>query len=366
MKRPIRTASLVLVLITLLSACNLPSSGGATTDPNVMFTAAAQTVEAQLTTVAPLSTPTLPPPPPTNTPAGPPPTTAPPTTSPPTATAVCDKAEFIDDITVDDGTVFAPGETFTKTWRLKNIGTCTWTTSYALVCASGDCMNGPSSQPLAGSVPPGQMVDISVNLTAPSSPGSYRGYWKLRNAAGVLFATIYVDIKVEITSSGFDLYTRAPEAQWVTGAGVIPFDGSDTDSRGFVKYRPNALLENGARPSKVLETHPQWVTDGAISGEYPAYTVVAGEHFLAKIGFLAKTDGTCGVGDAIFQLNYKEGGTLYPLGEWHETCDGSLRSIDVNLNSIAGKTVRFVLAVSANGSSGQDWAVWVNPRVQIP
>lgn len=365
MKGRLRTAP-VLVLIFLV-ACNLPSAGAPTTAPDLMFTAAAQTVEAQLTASSSLSTPTLPPSLPTNTPppvATPISTPAIPPTAPPTATQVCDKAEFIKDVTIPDGTMLSPGEAFTKTWRLKNIGACTWTTAYALVCDSGDCMSGPSAQPLAGSVAPGQIVDISVPLVAPASPGHYRGYWKLRNAAGVLFAGVYVDINVG--SSGFDLYSRAPDAQWVSGAGVLPFGGPDTDNRGFVMYRSGALLENGSRPNKVLETHPQWVNDGVISGEYPAYTVVAGEHFLAKIGFMAKNDGTCGVGDAIFQLNYLEGGTLHPLGEWHETCDGSLRSVNVNLNSLAGKTVQFVLVVMANGSSGQDWAVWVNPRIEIP
>jgi hypothetical protein len=112
--------------------------------------------------------------------------------------------------------------------------------------------------------------------------------------------------------------------------------------------------------------HPQWVDNGVITGLYPAYTVVSGEHFTAKIGFLAKNDGTCGTGDAKFQLNYKESGVLKPLGEWTDTCDGTLKSIDFNLSSIAGKTVQFALAVMANGSAGQDWAVWVNPQVKIP
>jgi len=52
------------------------------------------------------------------------------------------------------------------------------------------------------------------------------------------------------------------------------------------------------------------VDNGVITGRYPAYTVVAGEHFTAKIGFLAKSDGTCGTGNVKFQLNYKESGVL--------------------------------------------------------
>jgi hypothetical protein len=65
-------------------------------------------------------------------------------------------------------------------------------------------------------------------------------------------------------------------------------------------------------------------------------------------------------------LNYKEGSASTNLGQWTDTCDGVLKDIDVDLSSIAGRTVQFVLAVVANGSALQDDAVWVTPRVEIP
>jgi hypothetical protein len=217
-------------------------------------------------------------------------------------------------------------------------------------------------------------VDVSVNFTAPTTSGSYRSYWRIRNSSGVLIPVLggtqgksfFVDIKVSVVSSGYDLHTRATDANWVSSAGTLSFGGPDTDSNGFAMYRNSQKLEDGTSPTKVLEMHPQWVDNGVITGLYPAYTVVSGEHFTAKIGFLAQSDGTCGTGDAKFQLNYKESGVLKPLGEWTDTCDGTLKSIDVNLSSIAGKTIQFALAVMANGPAGQDWAVWVSPQVKIP
>jgi hypothetical protein len=131
-------------------------------------------------------------------------------------------------------------------------------------------------------------------------------------------------------------------------------------------YRNGQKLEDGSSSGKILETHPQFVNDGVITGLYPAYTVVSGEHFMAKLGFLAQSDGTCGVGNVKFQLNYREAGVTKSLQEWAESCDGALRQVDVDLSSLAGKTVQFALAISANGSSSQDWAVWVNPEVKIP
>src|SRR6266511_6187810 len=50
----------------------------------------------------------------------------------------CDHAQFVSDLTSPDGSSFAPGAVFTKSWRLLNIGTCTWNTSYNIVWVGGD------------------------------------------------------------------------------------------------------------------------------------------------------------------------------------------------------------------------------------
>jgi Ig-like domain from next to BRCA1 gene len=137
-----------------------------------------------------------------------PPTSAPVLTNTPvpTATAVsyCDWVNFIKDVTIPDGTKFAPGETFTKTWRLKNRGTCTWTSDYMLVFTSGDPMGSTTAVRLPGNVAPGQTVDVSVTLTAPAKRGDQVGYWMLRNSSGLLFGygdranqAFYVDINVD-------------------------------------------------------------------------------------------------------------------------------------------------------------------------
>ncbi|HKI55474.1 MAG TPA: NBR1-Ig-like domain-containing protein [Anaerolineales bacterium] len=363
----------ILLFVFILSSCNLPSSAQATEEPNAVFTQAALTVQAQLSEATPFNTPTLPPPAPTNTAITLPTTvlaTLPPAAS---ATPVCDQAQFIKDVTIPDGTTFLPNETFVKTWRLRNAGNCTWS-GYTLVFDSGESMNGTS--PIAiGTVSPGQEVDLSVTLTAPATNGSYRSYWRIRNPSGVLLPVLngnqgqsfFADIKVGASSSGYDFYTRAASAVWISSAGSLTFGGPDSDADGFAMYKDGQKVEGGSTPSKVLETHPQFVDDGVISGRFPAYNVVTGEHFTAQIGFLAKADGTCGAGNAKFQLNYKEGGgSVTPLNSWTETCDGTLKSVDVDLTSLAGKNVEFILAILANGPSTQDWAIWIRPQIAIP
>ena len=179
---------LLLSSLTLfIFACTLPANQQKKNDPNIIFTAAAQTASVQLTEIAS-----------NNTITETAPTISPvltPTAKTPTGKD-CDKAKFIKDITVSDGTVFAPGESFTKTWRVKNIGTCTWTTNYALVIDSGSEMSGVSPTSLTSSVAPGETIDISVNLVAPNTHGDYQGNWQIKNDSGEKFAKIYVQIKV--------------------------------------------------------------------------------------------------------------------------------------------------------------------------
>ncbi len=149
---------------------------------------------------------------PTATVTGTPPTPTPTSTAPtPTSTVApssCDKAQFIKDVTVPDGTTFTPGETFNKTWRLKNVGSCTWGTNYQLVFYSGEKLGGPDALTFPKSVAPGQTVDLTVSLTAPNAAGSYRGYWMFKNASNALFGIgsqanrpWWVDIKVSGTAA---------------------------------------------------------------------------------------------------------------------------------------------------------------------
>jgi hypothetical protein len=105
-----------------------------------------------------------------------------------TPVAACtDKATFIKDVTIPDGTRLLPGQSFVKTWRLRNDGTCTWTTDYVLVFAGGSSLGGPSAVPFATAVAPGHTVDLSVTLTAPAGNGAYESRWQLRNANNQLF-----------------------------------------------------------------------------------------------------------------------------------------------------------------------------------
>jgi hypothetical protein len=203
MHKKYKTGSFILALTLLLAACK-PSQPESTptTDPAALKTAAAQTASAYMTATALVmpsqtSTPTT-----TTTATVTATTTLTPTPPPvgtPTATTVLlqgERAQFVSE-TVPDGTDFKPGEVFTKSWRFRNAGTSTWTAGYALVFISGEKMGGPDRVGLLADVPPGSTVDISVNLVAPASAGTYTGYWKLLSTSGkYIDDAVFVQIDV--------------------------------------------------------------------------------------------------------------------------------------------------------------------------
>jgi len=120
------------------------------------------------------------PPPPTPTPA---PTVAP--------TAVVDpscvpSARFVEDVTVPDDSLYNGGVNFTKTWRLRNDGECAWEPGTTWVWISGELI-GAQSPVEVELAQPGRIVDISVDMVAPLSPGTYRSYWRLQRPDGEYF-----------------------------------------------------------------------------------------------------------------------------------------------------------------------------------
>jgi hypothetical protein len=83
----------------------------------------------------------------------------------------------------------APGQDFTKIWRFENVGTCTWSEDYRAVQIVGDAMNSPFSVSFDQIVPPGESIDIAVEMTAPIIPSCYQGNWILQDEQGNQFGT---------------------------------------------------------------------------------------------------------------------------------------------------------------------------------
>jgi hypothetical protein len=234
--------SVIWVCTCLLIAACSSADGEAspTPEPESILTAAAQTANAQLTELAkPQATTTPEPPGGTDTSFTPTattdlnPTDGPDVITSPSATVATggvDQAEFSADVTIPDGTDFNPGEEFTKVWNLRNSGTNTWTPEYTLAFFTGEQMSAPAEVPLSVNVAPGATVDVSVDMVAPQSGGTYTGYWKMRNPAGEFFdfwVFVQIDVVGEIAAG-----TASPKPSGsgqVTKASIKVDDSSPAD-----------------------------------------------------------------------------------------------------------------------------------------
>ena len=394
---------IICIFALSLTACNLPSNA-TPTPAHAINTAVAQTVIAQLTQdttgqATPVAqTPVIQPSPtsvlvqPTNPPqAQPSPTPIRPTATaivlptntpiPPTATPIpvpCDRAHFEEDVTFPDGNDVPAGSSFIKTWRLKNTGACTWNSSYSLVFQKGESML-PSGSPAAyqlttGVIAPGQTIDVSVTLKAPDKPGTYQGFWLLRNGAGVLFgigdnAEKSFWVKVDVIDAAtptpnaavqFDFIAKGPSAEWHNASSILPWGDPNDDTPGVAVSVENVKLNNDKTYAKVLATYPQRVNDGQVWGIFPGYTVQDKDRFRTLLGFRS----SCGEANVKFQLKYRDGNNEVIVGEWLKSCDNKALDIDLDLSSLKGKTLQFILLVSTNGSPNDDRAIWVAPRIE--
>lgn len=273
-----------------------------------------------------------------------------------TPSGSCDQAAFVDE-TIPDGSQFPPGAVFTKTWTLRNAGSCTWNTDYDIVFSSGNAMNAPQALPLSkDSVPPGSSVTISIPFTTPLVGGSYRADFKLRNAEGVLFS--FKDpsqsfwVEIQVMTGKIDLVALACSIRWSSAAGELPCPGLPTDSRGFAYTDFAPVLENGNKDDEpALWLGVQQIQDGILRGTLPVMLIPENAKFSTVLG-CASDQKFC---DITFRLSYQEGDKpAVEIAHWQKTNDGKLLKISQDLSSLSGKSVRIMLQLEANGSSQGD------------
>ena len=180
---------IILFCALLLTACNFPLNGNLTPTPNI--TQAYATIQAQILTRQPQTTSSalgtaipaagqV-----SSTPFSTQVMDIPLSSTQVIPTVVCDRIQpgIPLDVTIPDDTIIPPGESLIKTWRLVNSGNCAWTTDYAITWFSGALFSSARTYQLERVVPPGSSVDISVEMTAPITPGTYQSNWKLQNGS---------------------------------------------------------------------------------------------------------------------------------------------------------------------------------------
>jgi len=236
MKRTFALISLLVVTSFLPGAC-----GPSADNKSVIATAIVQTMRAQAA-----STPDAPSSP--TPPVDPTLATLTPPATPTTAIASgsytdCMVASFVSE-NPPDKTIYKPGETFLKTWRIQNNSNCAWNTGYKLVFWNGDQMGSAYNYNFPQGLPPGESADVSIQLKAPDTTGTFKGEWKLQTPDGQNFgvgqysAALWAEIVVVaadetptygVTSVTYDLERNPPSGcntnNWYTVTAHVSFSG---------------------------------------------------------------------------------------------------------------------------------------------
>jgi hypothetical protein len=232
-------------------------------------------------------------------------------------------------------------------------------------------MGGQNLMLLPSEVAPGQTIDLAMNFKAPLIEGDYRGNWQIRNDKGEIFGTtrtankpFWVDIKVKapaLSGTVYDFVANACSAQWFSGAGTLNCPGVDKDANGFVLKQTTSKLEDGrslTRPS--LLTMPQDTFNGYIRAVYPSFKVQNGDRFQTIVNCEGGAT-SCGV---LLRVDYQlSDGIVRDFWAFGEQYDGQYFTADLDLSSLAGQDVKFVLTVLSLGPASGDRTLWVEPRI---
>jgi len=318
-------------LLAAVLACNLSPATSATLSPSDIETLSAQTIVAiqwqtlmaqgtvpsqggttQVASAGPNDTATN-----TLMPSVTPTVFVPSLTYTPTASSTpvpCNWARFISDVTIPDNWETTPSDHFTKTWRLQNAGSCTWTSGYSLVFDHGDQMGAPAAQQLTpGTVAPGGTVDVSVNLVSPNVAGTYQGYFKLRASDNSIFGI-----------------------------------GNDANTAFWVKIKVNAILPPPAIAPTTNQVFSQVsITAGNVGHATvacPAGSVVVGGGFAAGNSMVVYTHSMEGNGWGAYAKNYSGSAQL-------------LNAYAICLSGASGTTQQILKQITvAAGGVGYDTA----------
>lgn len=286
--------------------------------------------------------------------------------------ASCNQVGSVIDVNMPDGTAVKPGEKFSKIWRIKNAGTCTWTKAYDLIPAGGAEFTTLKEIPLTKEVKTGATIDMSVEMVAPTKEGTYISYWEMQDntgrgfglggqAKGVFWVKIVVGGGTAEGASRvvYSMASNVCYASWLSSTGSLNCPGAVNTSKGSISSQNSVVMEDGStRSGSTLIAVPN--PGGAISGVYPAIQINEGDTFSAVIGCLGEHPDC----DIAFSLSYKASdGQTGSLGSWGHTEDGYSDELNIDLSSLAGRTASLILNVNANSSSTDNIGYWISPRV---
>jgi len=245
-------------------------------------------------------------------------------------------------------------------------------------------------------VAPNETIDISIDLVAPAIPSIYKGVWLFEANNGKRFGLgksstgqIWVQVKVisaptstpapslkptqtSIATTGpilslpalgdqvYDFASQICSAQWQSNNGTESCSGSVGEPQGAVTLVTLPTLEDGVtlnNPAILINPNSQ---KGFIRGTYPEYLVQPGDHFRA----IASCEANAVTCSALFRVSYQDASNalvdLWAVGEFH---DQKYTKIDIDLSSLAGKKIKFILDVTPLNSEPNNSVFWASPGI---
>lgn len=286
---------LSLFLFLFLSACNgmaiVPVENTPAPALTLIFPPTTIPVTLSAPTSLPASSPT------------PLPATALPLPSPstPTPAGGCmDSAQYVADVTLPDGSIVTADAPLTKTWRVKNTGTCVWDRRYAIAFVDGTLFSAYDAFTLSISAAPGETVNISISMRGPIYPGVYTSEWKLRAPDGTLFG---------VGRSNAPLTVKVSVGSGADGAVIA----------GFVYQDVNGNLQYDANSDPLMANRTVQVQQGqcglggtvlasALSGADGRYTLTGDFSGAVCVALLGE-----GMVDHVADLTLPAGGSYNPV-----------------------------------------------------
>jgi arginine/lysine/histidine transporter system substrate-binding protein len=179
----------------------------------------------------------------------------------PAPAACIDGMAWVADLSLDDKNMTAPpvlqpGQQFSKGWRLRNAGTCDWSPEFSMTYRAGNnpaAKMGGSNFKIGKTVAPGQTIDLSANLVAPTAPGVYQGFWQMTNAAGKPFGErVWVGIQVPASNTPVPPPTQPPapgisfgvDRTTINAGECVNFNWNVTNVRAVYFYQQGQPYQN--------------------------------------------------------------------------------------------------------------------------
>jgi len=107
----------------------------------------------------------------------------------PTPTCI-DGLVFLDDVTIPDYSIVAPGSTLDKQWLVQNSGSCNWDSHYRLRLIAGDALGAAPEQALFPARA-GMQATLRIVFIAPLEAGGYYSEWQAFDAQSIPFGVSY-------------------------------------------------------------------------------------------------------------------------------------------------------------------------------